>query len=235
MKSISFTIGLIISTTMYAQDEQSIASFSLSQSFDNDSSILKNSQSVNFYGSKAAIKDSLQRFRKFKQKSWRAAKIIFGGELAVMAFFASMPEDFSNWNKHFYNHASTNWKKAFTMPPKWDDDPIMVNYVQHPLGGAIYYNGIRSQGGTKLQSFLFSLAESTFFEYFIESVAERPSTQDLIVTPLAGSLIGELEHRITLSMKKNGYNTVEKVFIFLINPMYVVFNSYKVERSMAAY
>jgi hypothetical protein len=236
MKYIPLTLSLIISATLLAQDHQTIFKpLVFSQSSDIDSNFVDQSKSVTSINPNASIKDSLQRFRKFKQKSWRAAKIIFGGEAAVMAFFYIMPEDFSNWNKNFYKTPVSHWKKAFTMPPKWDDDPIMVNYIQHPLGGAIYYNGVRSQGATKLQSFLFSFAESTFFEYFIESVAERPSTQDLIVTPIAGSLIGELEHRLTLSMKRNGFNTFEKVFTFLINPMYVVFNGYKIRHPIATY
>lgn len=173
--------------------------------------------------------DYLAGNRTFGHKAWRAAKIILIGELATMAFFAVMPEDFSNWNKNFYKNAVPHWKNAFTKPPKMDDDPILVNYIQHPLAGAIYYNGVRSQGATPLQSFLFSCAESTFFEYFIESVAERPSIQDLIVTPIAGSLIGELQNQATLLMRKNGFNFVEKVAVFIVNPMYVIFNGYKIK------
>jgi hypothetical protein len=172
-------------------------------------------------------RDSLYAKQTFGRKAWRASKIILIGELATMAFFAAMPEDFSNWNKNFYKNAVPHWVNAFTMPPKMDDDPFMVNYIQHPLGGAIYYNGVRSQGASPLQSFLFSFAESTFFEYFIESVAERPSIQDLIITPIAGSLVGEFQNQATLLMKKNGFNFVEKIAVFIINPMYVIFNGYK--------
>jgi len=172
-------------------------------------------------------RDSLLSKHTFGRKAWRAAKLIFVGELLIMGFFAAMPESFSNWNKNFYKHAATHWKNAFTMPPRWDDDPVVVNYVQHPLAGAIYYNGVRSQGAKPFHSFLFSCAQSTFFEYFIESVAERPSTQDLIITPLAGAMIGELQNQATLLMKRNGFNFVERIAVFIINPMYVIFNGYK--------
>lgn len=182
---------------------------------------------TNFALITAPQRDSIFPIQTFGRKAFRAGKIILLGEVATMAFFYMMPESFSNWNKNFYKNPSYHWKKAFTMPPKWDDDPIIVNYVQHPLAGAIYYNGMRSQGATKLQSFLFSLAESTFFEYFIESVAERPSTQDLIITPLAGSIIGEIENKLTVKMKRNGFTFLEKVLVFFINPMYVVFHGYR--------
>lgn len=184
-------------------------------------------QSFQFDKTIESSRDSLLAKQTFGRKALRAAKIIFVGELATMVFFAAMPEDFSNWNKNFYKNALAHWKSAFTMPPKWDSDPIFVNYVQHPLAGAIYYNGVRSQAATPFQSFLFSFAESTFFEYFIESVAERPSLQDLIITPIAGCLIGELQYQSTLLLKKNGLNFVEKIIVFIINPMYVIFNGYK--------
>jgi hypothetical protein len=174
-------------------------------------------------------RDSLLKKQSFGRSAWRAARIIFCGELVTMAFFASMPESFSNWNKNFYQDALTHWKNAFTMPPKIDNDPVMVNYIQHPLAGAIYYNGVRSQGASRGQSLFFAFAESTFFEYFIESVAERPSIQDLIITPLAGSVIGELQHQGTLLMRRKGFNFVERILVFIINPMYVIFNGYKIK------
>jgi len=172
-------------------------------------------------------RDFLITRKTFGRMAWRAAKLIIIGEVVIMGIFAVMPESFSNWNKNFYKDATTHWKNAFTKPPRWDDDPVCVNYFQHPLAGAIYYNGVRSQGAKPFHSFLFSLAESTFFEYFIESVAERPSTQDLITTPLAGAVIGELQNQATLLMKRNGFNFVERIAVFIINPMYVIFNGYK--------
>jgi len=91
---------------------------------------------------------------------------------------------------------------------------------------------VRTQGAKPFHSFLFSLAESTFFEYFIESVTERPSTQDLIITPLAGALIGELQNQSTMLMKRNAFNFVKRVAVFIINPMYVIFNGYKNKKSL---
>jgi Domain of unknown function (DUF3943) len=174
-------------------------------------------------------RDSALSTQTFGRMAWRAAKLILVGEVAIMGIFALMPESFSNWNKRFYNDATTHWKNAFTKPPRWDNDPLLVNYVQHPLAGAIYYNGVRAQGAKPFHSFLFSLAESTFFEYFIESVAERPSTQDLFTTPVAGAMIGELQNQATLLMKRNGFNFVERIAVLIINPMYVIFNGYKIK------
>jgi hypothetical protein len=50
----------------------------------------------------------------------------------------------------------------------------------------------RSSGLTILESFGYSAFMSTFFwEYGIEAFAEIPSKQDLIVTPVLGSVVGE--------------------------------------------
>ena len=50
----------------------------------------------------------------------------------------------------------------------------------------------RSSGFSALESFGYSVLMSSFFwEYGIESFAEVPSTQDLIITPVLGSVVGE--------------------------------------------
>jgi hypothetical protein len=53
----------------------------------------------------------------------------------------------------------------------------------------------RAQGYHPVGSFLFATAASTFWEFGIESWQEQPSYQDLIVTPIVGSLIGEARFR----------------------------------------
>jgi hypothetical protein len=74
--------------------------------------------------------------------------------------------------------------------PTWDRDPWFVNYVSHPYWGAAYYVRARERGFGEIGSFLYSVLLSTLFEYSIESFFEPPSYQDLIVTPVAGALIG---------------------------------------------
>lgn len=74
--------------------------------------------------------------------------------------------------------------------PHWDRDPWFVNYVSHPYWGAAYYVRARERGFGEIGSFVYSVLLSTLFEYSIESFFEPPSYQDLIVTPVAGALIG---------------------------------------------
>ena len=119
-----------------------------------------------------------------------------------------------------------NLGEAWTRPPVWDTDHWFHNYVGHPYGGNVYYNSLRARGGTVSQSFLFSAAMSTWWEYALEAVAERPSIQDLFVTPVAGSVLGEFTHRMAFRMKRNGTSTVEKLLLTVLNPPHVIFQGY---------
>jgi hypothetical protein len=67
-----------------------------------------------------------------------------------------------------------------------------MNYIIHPWAGGVYYMTARGSGYKRWESFTYSVLMSTFFwEYGVESFAEIPSIQDLIITPVIGSIIGE--------------------------------------------
>lgn len=107
-----------------------------------------------------------------------------------------------------------------------DEDDWGFNYVGHPLAGALYYNTVRSQNATWFQSFMFSAVQSAIWEYIIEGVAEQPSIQDLIITPIAGTILGEAFHQLTMGMRKNGFKFSEKVATLVLNPMFVLNNGF---------
>jgi hypothetical protein len=110
--------------------------------------------------------------------------------------------------------------------PVWDQDDWVINYVGHPLAGSYYYSSVRSQNANWWQSLLFATAQSFIWEYMIEGAAEKPSIQDLIVTPIGGAMIAEPVHQITMNMRKNGFRFIEKVFVLLLNPMFVINNGF---------
>jgi hypothetical protein len=123
--------------------------------------------------------------------------------------------------------AMSNLRRAWTSPPVWDKDPWMTNFVGHPYAGAFYYNMLRSQGASPRASFLYSTGQSLLWEFVTEAVAEQPSIQDLLFTSNLGSIIGELSHRATIRMGRNGFSTFEKILSTLINPVYVFNNGFK--------
>lgn len=92
----------------------------------------------------------------------------------------------------FESPSYENFLDGFRDGPHFDDDDWQWNYVAHPLWGSETYLRARSQGFGPLGSLLFSAGASVVWEFGIESWSQRPSLQDLTVTPLAGMLLGEL-------------------------------------------
>lgn len=130
---------------------------------------------------------------------------LFGTGIATMAFLYAMPSSFTNWEDDGDSPAQKWWDNV-SRAPVWDSDDLFLNYVTHPYAGAIYYMGARSAGANATYSFLYSFALSTFFwEYGLESFAERPSIQDLIVTPTAGALLGEWFYITKREIIENNY------------------------------
>jgi hypothetical protein len=156
-----------------------------------------------------------------------SCKLVGGFELGLLGVMMLLPKDVTKWEDDFVQDAVHNLGTAFSSPPVWDQDDWALNYVGHPYAGSLYYNAMREQGAGPFQSFWFSVFASTAWEYVIEGVAERPSIQDLWVTPVVGSLLGELFHQATLEMKKDGTSVPEKVLITIINPLSVIFHGYR--------
>ena len=118
--------------------------------------------------------------------------------------------------------------RAWTELPVWDGDIPFHNWIGHPYAGAFYYNMIRSQGGTVLQSFGFAAFQTVMWEYVLESWAEQPSIQDLITTSIMGSVLGELFNRWSVAILRKGHlNFGQKALVFFLNPSYVINNGYR--------
>jgi hypothetical protein len=165
----------------------------------------------------------------FIKKAARGSLLVFGVEIVSFAALFVFPESVSKWDKSLISRENcwNNFKRAYTEPPIMDKDLWVVNYVGHPYQGAYFYNAVRSQRASFLQSSLFCFGHSMLWEYFTEAFFEQPSIQDLIVTPITGVICGELIHRATIRMSKNGFTRVEKALTILINPLYVLNNGFK--------
>ncbi|MBQ8557228.1 MAG: DUF3943 domain-containing protein [Alphaproteobacteria bacterium] len=154
---------------------------------------------------------------------------LFGVGIGTMAFLYAMPTSFTNWEDDGKSPAKKWWDNV-SRAPVWDKDDLFLNYVTHPYAGAIYYMGARSAGANAAYSCLYSFALSTFFwEYGIEAFAERPSIQDLIVTPLAGAVVGEWFYKSKRQIIKNNYTLYDSKFLgrtalILMDPMTEISN-----------
>lgn len=163
----------------------------------------------------------------FGQKVLRGAGLVFAAQAVTVGLLFAMPERTSNWDRSAIGNFRSHFKEAFQKPPVIDGDKWYINYLGHPYQGAYYYNAYRSQGAKWWQAGLFSIGHSLMWEYLVESGFERPSMQDMIVTPIAGSLLGELFHFAAVRMSRNGFKWYEAAFVSIFNPMYAINNGFK--------
>lgn len=132
--------------------------------------------------------------------------VYFGVSTVAFGVLWVSPESFSKWDKKEIRERGIlyKWKQNISQPPIIDKDKWQLNYIAHPYCGGLYYLTARSSGFKPLESFVYSFLMSTFFwEYGIEAFAERPSAQDLIITPVLGSLVGEGFYYIKKGILKN--------------------------------
>ncbi len=140
---------------------------------------------------------------------WINTAIYAGAFVGTLFVLELLPEDATAWNRAelnrvpFYNRWFEN---VFKKGPEWDHDLFIFNYVLHPYAGAAYFMSARSCGFNFWQSMLYSAFISNIgWEFGIEACMERPSYQDLVVTPVVGSLIGEGFYRLKRLIVENDY------------------------------
>lgn len=123
---------------------------------------------------------------------WRDTRYFLGYQVVAIGILYSMPEDVSGWSdEQKSNYSMSVWWDNVTHPGL-DSDDHLINYVAHPYWGAAYYVRARERGYDKGASFWYSVLLSSIYEFGVEALFEEPSTQDLIVTPVLGSLLGEV-------------------------------------------
>ncbi len=165
--------------------------------------------------------------RPFPKREFIGTGEIFAQEALMSGILYLTPKEFSKWEDKFWLHWGSNLKRAYTSPPVWDKDGWVVNYVGHPVQGALFFNSVRSQGAGFWESAAFNVFQTLLWEYGIEAINEQPSINDLITTPLCGIALGELAHQATKRMKRGGFTLGEKILVTIIDPYYVINNGYK--------
>lgn len=163
----------------------------------------------------------------FGRKFLRAEGMVLGIQSTTLGLLFVLPGKISNWEKSDIRNYRDNYKSTFTKRPVLDDDHWYINYLGHPYQGAYYYNALRSQGAPFWQAGLFSFGQSMVWEYLLEGGIEQPSIQDMMVTPILGSLLGELFHFSSVKMANNGYTWYEKAFVAVFNPMFAINNGFR--------
>lgn len=154
-----------------------------------------------------------------------ALSTAFVGTLLVLE---CLPEDATSWNRAELRDVPLlkRWKQhVIEKGVEWDHDKFYFNYILHPYAGGAYFMAARSCGFNFWQSMLYcSLVSNVGWEYGIEAFMERPSAQDLFITPVVGSLVGEGFYRAKRRIVDNGYTLCGSRLLgcfvaFLVDPV----------------
>jgi len=120
------------------------------------------------------------------------------------------------WANISLNTVFENLKDSYA----WDDNSFQCNQFEHPYHGAMYHAIARSNGFSFLESSIFTFLGSFMWEFILE--ANRPSTNDAIMTTFAGMPLGEVLFRISdlvIDESSRGFERfLRESLAFFINP-----------------
>lgn len=159
---------------------------------------------------------------------WINSAIFTGAYIGTLAVLECLPEGATNWNRTSIENTPWPkrwWKNVVKKGPEWDGDDVIFNYVLHPYAGAVYFMAARSCGFNFYRSLLYSAIVSTIgWEFGIEGTMERPSIQDIFITPVIGSVVGELFYILKRHIASSGYRLLGSpilgnVVAFIIDPV----------------
>jgi uncharacterized protein DUF3943 len=120
----------------------------------------------------------------------RDTALVVGYQIVGVGILYALPESVSNWSDSAKNNIGFERWWHNVQNPEWDHDDWAINYLGHSYFGATYYIRARERGFDRIDSFLYSAFASALYEFGVEALFERPSYQDLIVTPVGGALLG---------------------------------------------
>ena len=127
-----------------------------------------------------------------EKRYWQAAAEVTGINLGVQLF--------DRWvlNSDFAQTTLRTLKRNFTDGMVWDNDFFITNMFAHPYHGNLYFNAARTNGLTFWESAPYALLGSAMWEFLGET--EPPAINDIIATTCGGMAIGEMTHRLSLTM-----------------------------------
>ena len=142
---------------------------------------------------------------------WANTAVLMGGGLAALGVLELLPQESTAWNSHENSKTPLfkRWLRHVKEGPVWDGDKFIFNFILHPYAGAAYYMSARSCGFNYWGSFVYCFCVSTFFwEYGFEAFNEIPSAQDIVVTSVVGSIMGEAFYHAKRHIVSNGYRVL---------------------------
>ena len=127
-----------------------------------------------------------------EKRYWQAAAEATGINIGVQLF------DRYALNSDFAQTTLRTLKRNFTDGMVWDNDFFITNMFAHPYHGNLYFNAARTNGLSFWESAPYALGGSLMWEFLGET--EPPAINDVIATSCGGMAIGEMAHRLSLTM-----------------------------------
>jgi len=151
-----------------------------------------------------------------KRDTW----YFLGYQVATISILYMMPEGVSGWTDEQKEEYSLSVWWEHVTNPTWDSDDDYINYLLHPYWGAAYFVRARERGYDNEQAFWYSVLLSSMYEFGVEALFEEPSIQDLIVTPVFGSLLGKYFMRVRGDIRERsatrGYRTTKDKWVWVL-------------------
>jgi hypothetical protein len=125
-----------------------------------------------------------------------------------------------DWNSGHEKFVWSNWRTRFTDVHDivLDDDRFRTGAVGHPVAGTGYYLIARGNGFGVAGSAAITVVASTIWQFFSEW-NEKPASNDLLVTPAAGWVIGEASHQLGMYFLDQEPGVVNCVGAALFSPV----------------
>lgn len=113
------------------------------------------------------------------------------------------------------NASLNNYANNFGRVVLFDTDSPNANWIVHLYTGSQTYVFYRGRSYTKTSAFLLTMAQSALFEFTLEVIQEPASLEDLINTPVLGSVLGrgfELASIELLNSEFIGFRLIGRLF-----------------------
>lgn len=150
-----------------------------------------------------------------KKHPWNALAEMTGINVGVQLF------DRYVIKSDFAQTTLNSLKRNFTDGLVWDNDFFITNLFLHPYHGNLYFNAARTNGLTFWESAPYALGGSLMWEFLGET--EPPAINDLIATSCGGMAIGEMTHRLSLTMlddRERGFSRfLREAAATIVNPI----------------
>lgn len=130
------------------------------------------------------------------------------------------PESISGWTDEQKSDYSLSVWWDNVRHPQIDSDDFYINYLLHPYWGAAYFVRAQDRGYSDTGSFWYSVLLSSTYELGAEALFEEPSIQDLVVTPVFGSLLGKYFMQVRSGIRERefelGYRTNKDKWLWVL-------------------